>query len=160
VKLILSGLATVVIIGIGVVLFTDDAFGFLGQSGGQLLAYEDPDVIALGKAVYADQCASCHGADLGGQENWRDRGDDGLLPAPPHDASGHTWHHDDALLIRIVTEGTEAVVGGGYQSAMMGFADVMTDADILDVLAYIKSTWPDEAQRIHNDINARMASNG
>lgn len=157
-KLILSGLATVVIIGIGVVLFTDDAFGFLGQSGGQLLAYEDPEVIALGKAVYADQCASCHGADLGGQENWRDRGDDGLLPAPPHDASGHTWHHPDAQLIDITTRGTAAVVGRGYQSNMPGYAEILSEDEIKAALAYIKSTWPADVIATHNEINLRYAT--
>jgi len=155
-KTLIIGTTTAAAIAIGVSVLS---FSSAEETAG-LLPYQNADRVAHGKELYADYCASCHGVNLEGQPNWQSPDANGLLPAPPHDPSGHTWHHDDALLIRIVTEGTEAVVGGGYQSAMMGFSDVMTDADILDVLAYIKSTWPDEVKRIHNDINARMASNG
>lgn len=98
--------------------------------------------IALGKTVYDASCASCHGAKLEGQPDWRNRRPDGRLPAPPHDASGHTWHHPDAQLLAIIRLGTAAVVGDGYESDMPGFADVLTDAESVAVLDYIKSTWP------------------
>lgn len=125
-----------------------------------LLPYTDTVRVAQGATLYADHCAACHGADLEGQPNWRDRDADGYLPAPPHDETGHTWHHADELLIRIVALGTEALVGGDYKSNMMGFSDVLTPDEILDVLAYIKSTWPDEVIEVHNDINARAAAFG
>jgi mono/diheme cytochrome c family protein len=120
-----------------------------------LLPYRDAERVAAGQAIYAAQCAACHGADLEGQPEWRARDADGYLPAPPHDETGHTWHHPDALLIRIVTEGTEAVVGGGYRSTMMGFGDVLSAQEIRDVLAYIKSTWPEEVIEMHDALNAR-----
>lgn len=120
------------------------------------LPYTDPVRVAEGAALYADHCASCHGANLEGQQpNWQDRDADGYLPAPPHDETGHTWHHDNTLLIRIVREGTEAIVGGTYRSHMIGFGDVLSDAEIASVLGYIKSTWPARVQEIHNEINAR-----
>ncbi|RDC72851.1 cytochrome c [Rhodovulum sp. 12E13] len=122
---------------------------------GQLIPYEDAQAVALGETIYADHCAACHGADLEGQvPDWRSRDAAGLLPAPPHDETGHTWHHADALLIDITKRGTEAVVGRGYRSNMMGFADVLTESEILAALAFIKSTWPDEVIEIHNRINA------
>ena len=65
----------------------------------------------------------------------------GAAPAPPHDASGHTWHHPDGVLFRIVKEGTAAVVGQGYESDMPAFAGILSDQQIRDVLAFIKSTW-------------------
>lgn len=99
------------------------------------------DIIAQGRQIYADHCAACHGADLEGQPDWRTRLPSGRLPAPPHDESGHTWHHPDQVLFRIVNEGTAAIVGGGYESDMPGFADVLSDAEIRAVLDYIKSTW-------------------
>jgi mono/diheme cytochrome c family protein len=99
-------------------------------------------VIAQGRQVYEAHCAACHGAELQGQPDWRTALPSGRLPAPPHDASGHTWHHSDAVLFRIVKEGTAAVVGGGYESDMPSFGDVLSDAEIQAVLAYIKSTWP------------------
>jgi mono/diheme cytochrome c family protein len=101
------------------------------------------EVISQGRQVYADQCAGCHGADLEGQPDWRSPLPSGRLPAPPHDASGHTWHHTDDVLFRIVKEGTAALVGGGYESDMPGFADLLGDPEIRAVLAFIKGTWPE-----------------
>ncbi|MFD1912618.1 MULTISPECIES: c-type cytochrome [Paracoccaceae] len=54
-----------------------------------------------GQQLYADNCASCHGASLEGQPDWRRRLDTGRMPAPPHDDSGHTWHHSDRMLFQI-----------------------------------------------------------
>jgi mono/diheme cytochrome c family protein len=63
------------------------------------------------------------------------------MPAPPHDASGHTWHHKDSDLFTITKRGVEAIVPG-YESDMPPFEAVLTDEEIEAVLAYIKSTWP------------------
>ena len=120
-----------------------------------LLPWQDAERVANGAIVYADHCAACHGADLEGEPDWMARNADGLLPAPPHDETGHTWHHADPLLIDIVTRGTAAIVGGNYRSNMIGFGDILGEDEILDVLAYIKSTWPEEVLDIHNQINAR-----
>ncbi|WP_425403377.1 c-type cytochrome [Hwanghaeella sp.] len=103
-----------------------------------------PDRIAQGKAVYADHCAACHGVNLEGQPNWRSRKPDGRLPAPPHDPSGHTWHHPDEMLFVMTKFGPQATAGPGYQSDMPAFEGVLSDQEIIDVLNYIKSTWPDE----------------
>jgi mono/diheme cytochrome c family protein len=99
--------------------------------------------VALGKTVFAERCASCHGAKLEGQRDWKSPLPSGRMPAPPHDASGHTWHHPDGVPFRITREGPAAVVGGGYQSDMPGFGNVLTDEEIRAVLAFIKSTWPE-----------------
>jgi mono/diheme cytochrome c family protein len=77
-----------------------------------------------------------------------------MLPAPPHDASGHTWHHPDRVLFDITKRGTAAVVGGGYESGMPGFGGTLTDAEIRATLAYIKSTWPRRVRETHDRINA------
>ncbi len=104
----------------------------------------DSRLVAEGAVVYQQHCASCHGANLEGQANWRVRQPGGILLAPPHDATGHTWHHPDDLLFRITKSGTDAVIPGPYRSNMPGFSDVLDDGDIWAVLAYIKSTWPPE----------------
>ncbi|WP_245455034.1 c-type cytochrome [Mesorhizobium sp. M9A.F.Ca.ET.002.03.1.2] len=85
---------------------------------------------ALGKTVYAERCATCHGVSLEGQRDWKRPMPSGRMPAPPHDVSGHTWHHPDGVLFRITKEGPAAVVGGGYQSDMPGFGKVLTDEEI------------------------------
>lgn len=106
-----------------------------------------------GRAIYMASCASCHGARLEGQPDWKTRSPTGRLRAPPHDASGHTWHHPDSLLFRITKEGPAAVVGGGYESDMPGFADVLLDSDIMAVLDFIKSTWPERERRYQAEVS-------
>lgn len=122
-----------------------------------MLPYLDRAVTAQGAKIYADNCASCHGGDLKGQPDWRRPDADGYLPAPPHDPSGHTWHHPDALLIQITQLGTEAMVGGNYRSRMVGFGGILSEQEIIAVLAYIKSTWPAKVIDQHNRINADAA---
>ena len=116
---------------------------------------ENAETIALGRTIYETQCAACHGAQLEGQPDWQMPLLSGRLPAPPHDATGHTWHHPDDILFRIVKEGTAAIVGGGYESDMPGFADVLSDAEIRAVLAYIKSTWPERERSYQAETSAR-----
>lgn len=128
-------------------------YGTATSGGPDPFAYRDSGIVAAGKEIYVAQCASCHGASLEGQPNWRERGADGYLPAPPHDETGHTWHHPDAQLFEITRLGTETVVGGGYRSQMIGFNDVLTDDEIRAVLAYIKSTWPARIIERHDGMN-------
>jgi mono/diheme cytochrome c family protein len=106
---------------------------------------DDPARIALGKTVYGQYCASCHGANLEGQPNWMSRKPDGRLPAPPHDETGHTWHHPTEQLFQMTKHGMKPPLAPqGYESDMPAFADLLSDAQIEAVLAYIKSRWPDE----------------
>jgi mono/diheme cytochrome c family protein len=100
--------------------------------------------ITLGRRIYAERCASCHGVNLEGQPSWRERKPDGKLPAPPHDSSGHTWHHPDQVLIGITRNGLSAYAPAGYQSDMPHFAGILSDEEIKAVLAYIKSTRPED----------------
>lgn len=107
----------------------------------------DPALVARGKVIYANNCASCHGAKLEGQADWRQRLPNGRLPAPPHDVSGHTWHHPDQVLVDIVKYGLAPgkTAPEGYQSDMPAYGATLKDPDITAVLAYIKSSWPAEA---------------
>ena len=103
----------------------------------------DPALLARGRTLYGQQCASCHGAKLEGQPNWRERLPSGRMPAPPHDDSGHTWHHPDEVLFGITKYG---LVPGKYpppkyESEIPGFGSVLADDEIRAVLAFIESTW-------------------
>jgi mono/diheme cytochrome c family protein len=80
------------------------------------------------------------------------------MPAPPHDASGHTWHHADNQLFGIVKHGILAFAPPGYESDMPGFGDRLSDAEIRDILAYIKSTWPDEIGARQKAVSRRSSS--
>ena len=119
------------------------------------LKHKDAAVVDLGRAVYAENCASCHGVALEGQANWQKRDADGYLPAPPHDETGHTWHHPDSYLFLITKYGIEEMIGKSYPNNMPAYEDKLTDEEILAVLSYIKSTWPGRIQLQHDQINAR-----
>lgn len=115
---------------------------------------ETPQQLARGAVLYAEHCAACHGARLEGQPNWQEKLPNGRMPAPPHDASGHTWHHPDEVLFGIVKHG---LVPGlyappGYESDMPAFGDRLSDEDIRAVLAYIRSHWPEEIRRAQRTI--------
>ena len=125
----------------------------ISLSAQSLLRPGDKDIVARGAEVYAQQCASCHGKNLEGQPNWRSRMPTGRMPAPPHDESGHTWHHNDRLLFRLTKEGPAAVIGNNYQSDMKGYAETLSDRDIIAVLSYIKSKWPSHVRARHDRIN-------
>ena len=117
---------------------------------------ENRDIVA-GKALYADNCASCHGISLEGQPNWQSPNADGVLPAPPHDATGHTWHHDNALLFDYTKLGGRGALAArgipDFNSGMPAFDGVVADEDIWDVLAFIHSTWPERIQDAHASRN-------
>jgi mono/diheme cytochrome c family protein len=116
----------------------------------------DPDdkmQVAQGQGVYGAQCARCHGSNLEGQPNWQDRLANGRLPAPPHDASGHTWHHPDAQLFDITKHGLAPYAPAGYQSDMPAFDGTLSDEQIAAVLAYIKSKWPADIRERQARIN-------
>ena len=103
------------------------------------------DQVAIGAKIYAEHCAACHGSKLEGQPNWRTKLPGGRMPAPPHDESGHTWHHSDEVLFGITKEG---LVPGryappGYASDMPAFGALLSDIEIWAVLAYIKTSWKD-----------------
>ena len=112
-----------------------------------------------GRALYAVHCASCHGAKLEGQPNWRRPGKDGILPAPPHDETGHTWHHDNQYLFDYTRLGGKALFEARglpeIASGMPASAEDLTDDGIWDVLAYIRSTWPERIRRVQATANPR-----
>ena len=115
----------------------------------------DRSVTSLGVSVYGDNCASCHGVALEGEANWRQRDADGYMPAPPHDVTGHTWHHSDSYLFLMTKYGIEKMIGKKYPNNMPAFEDKLTDEEIIAALSYIKSTWPSRIKRRHDQLNTR-----
>lgn len=100
--------------------------------------------ITQGKVVYDTHCASCHGANLEGVADWKTPNPDGSFRPPPHDDTGHTWHHPDSVLIKSIREGGQRLLELNVSSNMPAFAEVLTVEEITAVLTYIKSSWTEE----------------
>ena len=134
-------------------------FSSAGEStGAGFFPYDQPGEVAAGAALYDDYCAACHGAQLEGEPNWRDRDADGYLPAPPHDETGHTWHHSNRQLFEYTALGGEEVIRRmgvrGFKSGMPSFGETLSEDEIWDVLAFIQSTWPDRVKELQASRNA------
>lgn len=100
-------------------------------------------LVAQGRVLYERTCAACHGLRLEGTADWQKRLPSGRLPPPPHDDTGHTWHHPDQVLFEITKYGlVPPNAPADYQSDMPAFGSGLSDDEIRAVLAYIKSRWP------------------
>ena len=101
----------------------------------------DPDHVKSGRAVYEQYCASCHGANAQGAPNWKERDEHGELPAPPHDAEGHTWRHSDTELDEMVSKGWRDPFNKTKRLTMPAFGDVLSPQQIRAVITYLKTLW-------------------
>jgi mono/diheme cytochrome c family protein len=117
---------------------------------------DNAEQVALGQRVYMSFCTGCHGENLEGQPNWRQRLPLGNFPAPPHDQTGHTWHHADQWLFEIVKYGGRYHAPARYRSAMPAYQDMLSDTEIWAVLAFIKSHWPADIRAKQEQRNVRV----
>jgi len=137
-----------------ILLLTIVWFNNCGASESLQANPNDISQVTKGKKLYKRFCSLCHGINLQGQKNWRIRKSNGRLPAPPHDETGHTWHHADDLLFGITKFGlVPPYAPKDYKSDMPAWQGTLSDENIWAILAYIKSTWPMETQKIQHDIN-------
>jgi mono/diheme cytochrome c family protein len=151
-KYLIAGVIFIAVIGAAIIFYNDRD---RGGSAAAFISPSDQTLVSRGKVIYTNYCAACHGAQLEGQPNWRDRMPNGRLPAPPHDVTGHTWHHPDAVLIDIIKNGLVPgrTAPSGYESDMPAYGEVLSDADIAAVLAYIKSTWPSDILKLQKEVS-------
>lgn len=149
-------ISAVAVADLAAVIWASSGVSQTELSKGSLFPYLDETVIAKGQKIYKESCASCHGDDLKGEANWQTRKASGRLPAPPHDETGHTWHHRDELLLAITKFGLAKLTNNpDYETDMPVYEGVLEDDEIIAVLAYIKSTWPAEIQTRHDQMNSQ-----
>lgn len=109
----------------------------------------NPQRVAQGHELYDQYCADCHGANLEGEANWQELNENGTFRSPPHDPSGHTWHHgDSALMAAVKLGGARIPADVGGTSLMPPYEAVLTDEEIISILDFIKSTWPEEIRAV------------
>ena len=111
----------------------------------------DAFLVAEGSQLYGVYCAACHGADLEGKPEWKTRQADGSYPAPPHDSTGHTWHHPDDLLLDIIAKGGDVTLG----STMPAFGEQIDEIQGHAILEFIKSHWGKDEREFQWWITAR-----
>lgn len=100
----------------------------------------DGDQVVLGREVFTQNCAVCHGAEAQGTvADWREKLDDGSFPPPPLNGSAHAWHHPQEILLRVIDYGGEAMGG-----KMPEFIDVLEQDEKLAAVAYFQSFWSDD----------------
>jgi mono/diheme cytochrome c family protein len=151
---LIAGLVVLILGGGAYYLF----MGSRESSDNALLNPDDPQIVAMGGELYASECAGCHGAGGEGQAGWENASQESPL-APPHDGSGHTWEHPDSALFDLTKTGLSTVACRTLNSeAMPKFADTLNDEQILAVLSYIKSRWPEHIRTQNVAINQIYAS--
>jgi mono/diheme cytochrome c family protein len=143
----LGTFALVTAAAVGVFLVLDSRSDALLKAG-------NASVVGRGQVVYLEHCASCHGRNLEGQPDWKSPDNEGFLPAPPHDASGHTWHHPDRVLFDVTKLGVAKAANlKNYKTRMPAFENLLEDDEIIAALSYIKATWPEDMRRRHDQLN-------
>lgn len=103
--------------------------------------------IDAGRVVYRQQCAACHGAQGQGAPAWEQPDAQGEMPAPPHNARGHTWKHSDAMLYRLVQDGWHDPFNKTDRMTMPAFKGQLSRGDTIAVIEYLKTLWTPEQQR-------------
>ena len=107
----------------------------------------DSEQIHRGKTIYEKNCSSCHGAQGEGQKPNSPKGGinaNGTYIAPSLNGTGHAWHHSNEELFKTVKEGSIA-----SDSPMRGFGDRLSDENIVSVIQYFKSLWPEKIRTHH-----------
>lgn len=115
----------------------------------------DAEMIRVGESLYLQECAACHGRDLRGAPEWKSPNDDGSYPPPPHDHSGHTWHHSDATLIDLILNGS-----GYEQTRMPEFAGRLSEDEVRAIIEYLKSEWGEGERNFQWQITWQEAQRG
>lgn len=106
------------------------------------------DIVDYGGPLFQQNCAVCHGVNAEGTREWKKTDANGNYPPPPLDGSAHAWHHSIPQLARSIKEG--GIKLGGVMPA---FGDKLSDQDVLAVIAYFQSKWPDEVYKAWHDRN-------
>ncbi|MDH5786199.1 MAG: cytochrome c [Chromatiales bacterium] len=106
--------------------------------------------VSQGGQLFIKHCAECHGAGGEGDPNWRVRDAEGMFPAPPLNGTGHAWHHPQKILFHVIKNGSP-----GGQGKMPAWKEKLSDEEILAIIAWFKSKWPDEVYEAWNQMNQR-----
>ena len=107
--------------------------------------------LSQGRELFANNCSSCHGINGLGQNTDSPKGGiskDGSYLAPTLNGTGHTWHHPDSVLFKTIKHGSIA-----SDSSMRAFSGRLSDEEIVLVIQFFKSLWPESIRENHAKLN-------
>jgi len=135
-------------------------YATLLRAGDGNLGLPTSAAIDRGGVLYQAHCATCHGAKGEGESpNWKRLNADKTYPAPPHDSTGHTWHHADKMLVDIVKNGGSQYNSPAFQSRMPAWGNKLSDDEIRAVIAYIKTMWGPTEMEAQREVTKMAESN-
>lgn len=109
----------------------------------------DPE-LEIGKKLYADRCASCHGASAAGSPGWPEESLSGQTAAPAlNQDSDITWQPE--LKLHYVIRYDEAHASANGE----GVAKELQEEELAAILAWIQSLWDEETYEQWNAMNQR-----
>ena len=111
-----------------------------GEGGADYPIVLTESLVEDGRVVYEANCAACHG----------DSTTPPPLPgAPTHSALGHTWHHQDRLLVEWILDGVPLA------QVMPAFRGRLSEDEARSAIAYIKTFWPSEIIEMQTESSAQ-----
>lgn len=128
----------------------------LARAGGTPTQPATPAQMRIGRAIYQQYCAACHGARGEGAPHWQHPDALGEMPPPPHNSAGHTWKHADGMLYQLVHDGWRDPFNKTSRLTMPAFRQTLTPVEIRSVIDYIKTMWT-PAQRRFQQRESRHA---
>lgn len=146
--LIVSGLVAACLLGVA--FWVGQAF-VLAKQTTSFLRWEEPKTVAAGQALYRAHCSACHGIPGVLKPVAKEEREE---PAPAHDESGHSWEHPDFALFQLIRDGVAVANCAPVDPQRMpAFKGVLSDPELVAVLSYIKSTWPEDTRAHHDKVN-------
>ena len=107
--------------------------------------------VNLGRGLYQQHCAYCHGANREGQSAEATSG----KMAPALDQTGQIVKATDRAVFEIVKYGGQPFAPPGAKSQMPGYEFTLSNAQIWAVLAFLKNRWPEPVRDAQAQINAK-----
>jgi mono/diheme cytochrome c family protein len=92
----------------------------------------DPEAVERGLTLFESNCQQCHQAEGVGEYVPPGLRHPDFIPAIPLNENSHAWHHGDEQLVQTIRRGNKR---------MPPFDKVLSDPQLRDVVAYMKSLW-------------------
>ena len=118
----------------------------IGASASAAERWFNQPIVDMGDRLFQQHCAVCHGSKAEGTREWKKPDANGHYPPPPLDGSAHAWHHSIPQLARSIKEGGIRLGG-----VMPPFGDQLSDEQVLALIAYFQSRWPDDIYRVWHE---------